>query len=318
MIRIHVHNAPNDPDFGITAAMFAETNHAVTLGTTKAEFDAAMAEAEALVTPANALLSLLPTDAPRLKLIFCTSAGLDRLAPFDWLPEGVALLNNRGTHGARAGEYVAMAMLMLSARMPALIAAQQGQRWEKHYSSILAGRRVAVLGTGSLGSAAGRQARHFGMPTIGIRTAAISHPDFDAVAPVSELDAILPEVEFLVLAAPLTAATNNLLDRRRLGLLPKGAKVINIGRGALVDQEALCDLLDDGSLGGAVLDVFNPEPIAPGHRLWTTRNLVITPHVAADDPATYARDSVRIFLDNLAAFQAGQKMPNRFDTERGY
>ena len=81
-----------------------------------------------------------------------------------------------------------------------------------------------------------------------------------------------------MLACPLTDATRGLIDRRRLSLLPRGAGVVNIGRGALIDQDALCDLLDDGHLSGAVLDVFTPEPIPPGHRLWSTRNLIISPH----------------------------------------
>ena len=89
-------------------------------------------------------------------------------------------------------------------------------------------------------------------------------------------------------------------------------------RGELLDQDALCDLLDSGHLSGAVLDVFTPEPIPPGHRLWTTPNLIISPHTAADDPATYNARSLDIFLENLRAWQRGEPLPNRFDTVRGY
>ena len=85
---------------------------------------------------------------------------------------------------------------------------------------------------------------------------------------------------------------------------------MNIGRGALLDQDALCDLLDNGHLSGAVLDVFTPEPIPPGHRLWTTRNLVISPHTAADNPATYNPRSLDIFLENLRAYRDGRPLPN--------
>lgn len=317
-MRIHVQNAENDPDFAVTAAMFGATAHTLSFGDTQAAFRAGVADAQALVTATGSLKRFYPCPAPALKLIYCTSAGLDRLAPFDWLPPDVALLNNRGVHATRAGEYTAMALLMLAGQMPALIAAQAAGRWEKRYASSLRGRSMAVFGTGDLGAAGGRQARHFGMRTTGIRTSVTPHPDFDRVIASADLDALLPELEFLLLAAPLTAATRGIITRSRLERLPKGACVINIGRGALIDQEALCDLLDAGHLGGAVLDVFTPEPIPPGHRLWTTRNLIITPHVSADDPATYAADSARIFLDNLAAFEAGQPMPNRFDTARGY
>jgi phosphoglycerate dehydrogenase-like enzyme len=318
MTRIHVHNAANEPSFAVTAAMFDGTGHTVSVGTTAEELRAGLLEAEALIAAATGLHTHFPCPAPHLKMIFCTSAGLERLAPYDWIPEGVALLNNSGTHSGRAGEYVAMAMLMLAAQMPALIKAQHEERWEKRYGSVLAGRSVAVVGTGGLGAAAGRQARHFGMNTTGVRTQAVPHPDFDRIVAAADIDTILPETEFLVLAAPLTPSSRGLISRQRLELLPKGAKIINVGRGALVDQDALCDLLDSGHLAGAVLDVFVPEPIPPGHRLWTTPNLVITPHVSADDPATYAKDSVAIFLENLAAHTAGKPMPNLFDTVRGY
>jgi phosphoglycerate dehydrogenase-like enzyme len=116
----------------------------------------------------------------------------------------------------------------------------------------------------------------------------------------------------------LTDATRGLFDRRRLELLPEGAGVVNIGRGELIDQDALCDRLDAGHLSGAVLDVFDPEPIPPGHRLWTTRNLIISPHTAADDPATYNPLSLDLFLENLRAWRDGRPLPNRYDIARGY
>jgi phosphoglycerate dehydrogenase-like enzyme len=138
------------------------------------------------------------------------------------------------------------------------------------------------------------------------------------VITVADLDHVLPRTEFLVLACPLTDATRGMIDRRRLNLLPRGAGVVNIGRGALIDQDALCDLLDDGHLSGAVLDVFTPEPIPAGHRLWTTRNLIVSPHTAADDPNTYNARSLDMFIDNLRAWREGTAMPNLFDTARGY
>ena len=124
--------------------------------------------------------------------------------------------------------------------------------------------------------------------------------------------------EFLVLACPLTVVTRNLLDRRRVALLPAGAGVVNIGRGGLLDQDALCDALDDGHLSGAVLDVFDPEPVPPGHRVWTTPNLIVSPHTSADDPATYYPRSLDCFFADLRALREGQPMPTLVDTARGY
>jgi phosphoglycerate dehydrogenase-like enzyme len=151
-----------------------------------------------------------------------------------------------------------------------------------------------------------------------VRTQAVPQAGCTRVVATAELDAVLPTTEFLLLACPLTPATHHLMDRRRLALLPAGAAIINIGRGALIEQEALCELLDSGYLSGAVLDVFTPEPVPPGHRLWTTRNLVMTPHVSADDPATYNPVSLDIFFENLREWQLGRALPNQVLVERGY
>ncbi len=175
-----------------------------------------------------------------------------------------------------------------------------------------------MVGLGSLGGAAAMQAAQFGMQVTGVRATGRAHPHCAEVVTTADLDSVLPRTEFLVLACPLTDATRGLLDRRRLQLLPRGAGLVNIGRGALVDQDALCDLLDSNHLSGAVLDVFTPEPIPPGHRLWATRNLIISPHTAADDPNTYNPRSLDLFFDNLRAWSERRPMPNLFNPARGY
>ena len=324
-MRIHVQNLPEDSHFTITQAQWdeacaraGESGHQVSFADTTETGRKAMRDAEAVVTQASAAKPLFPADAPALKMVFCTSAGLDRMVPLDWLPPGVELLNNRGAHGGKAGEFGIMAILMLANKMPILLANQREQRWEKHHASVLAGRRVTVVGLGALGAGTAANAKLFGMDVTGVRTRPEPHPSCDRVVGVDTLDQVLPDTEFLVLATPLTDATRNLLDASRIALLPKHAGVINVGRGGLVEQDALCDALDSGRLAGAVLDVFVPEPVPPGHRLWTTRNLVMTPHCCADDPSTYNPASLDIFFKNLAAYRAGQPMPNRFDPERGY
>jgi phosphoglycerate dehydrogenase-like enzyme len=158
----------------------------------------------------------------------------------------------------------------------------------------------------------------FGLPVTGVRTHAAPHPDCHEVITPAELDRVLPTTDYLALAAPLTPATHGMLDRRRLGLLPQGAGVVNIGRGGLLDQDALCDLLDSGHLSGAVLDVFTPEPLPEGHRMWTTPNVIISPHTSVDEPSSYNPLSLDLFFENLRARRDGQPMPNVFDTTRGY
>jgi glyoxylate/hydroxypyruvate reductase A len=326
-MRIHLQNAADDPLFDFSRAMWDAaasrapdigSGHSVSIGATAAEFTAAMRDAEALVTGASVISALFPCEAPRLKLIFLANAGLDRLAPFTWLPPGVVLMNNRGTHAVKSGEFAIMSILMLANRIPAMVTHQRAGVWRKLWGSALGGRTVTIVGLGTLGGAAAEHAARFGMRVIGVRANPAPHPSCERVVGPDALDGVLPETDILVLACPLTAATRGLIDRRRLSLLPHGAGLVNIGRGALLDQDALCDLLDDGHLSGAVLDVFTPEPIPPGHRLWTTPNLIISPHTAADDPATYNPRSLDIFLDNLRAWRDGMPLPNQFDIGRGY
>ena len=333
-MRVHVQNPPGEALFAITPARWDAAlrrhgspnhggDHVVTFADDDAGFAAAIRDAEILVTWTKQVRArLIGADlralAPRLRAVSCTSAGLDRLAPFDWLPDGVHLLNNRGAHAAKAGEFALMALLMLAAGMPRFAASQRAERWEPRFGSVLAGRRLAVIGLGTIGAAAARHARAHGMHVTGVRTRAEPHPDCDEVRATADLDAVLPQAEFLALCCPLTDATRGLLDRRRLSLLPPGAKVLNMARGAVWEQEAACDLLDSGHLDGCVTDVAVPEPLPPGHRHWRTPGMTVVPHVSSDDPATYNDRTLDILLANLDAIRDGRPPPNRVDPTRGY
>lgn len=329
-MRIHIQNHPKQPEvFGVSPAQWAEAlaragqdkaGHVVTFGMTDAEFDAVAAEIDILVSGPAAIKRLLPKlqpdQAPALKMIFSVAAGVDTL-PADQMPP-VPYVNNRGAHAEKAGEFVAMALLMLAGGMPGMIADQQNKVWGQRFTRGLRGRSVTVFGLGAMGGAGAEQAKHFGMKVTGLRTKPAPHPGCDRVLPTDQFDALLPETEFLVIAAPLTPATRKILDARRIALLPRGAAVVNIGRGPLVDQEALCDALDSGHLSGAVLDVFDPEPVPAEDRVWTTKNMIMTPHVSVDDAESYVPRSLDIFFANLAAFQAGAPLLTPVDFSKGY
>jgi glyoxylate/hydroxypyruvate reductase len=326
-MRIHLQNPTGETPFAFSLPMWEAAaeragdigrGHSVTIGTSRTEFATAMRDAEALITDTGTVSRNFPCDAPHLKLLFVTSAGLDGLAPFSWLPPGATLMNNRGTHATKSGEFGIMSLLMLANRIPRMVTLQRAGKWRAIWGSVLGGRSVTIIGLGTLGGAVAEHAARFGMVVTGVRSNPALHPHCARVVGTTSLDEVLPGSEFLLLACPLTAATRNLLDRRRLGLLPPGAGVVNIGRGALLDQDALCDMLEQDRISGAVLDVFSPEPIPAGHRLWSTPNLIISPHTSADDPATYNPRSLDIFMNNLHAWRDGQPLPNRFDTARGY
>ncbi|WP_284945836.1 D-2-hydroxyacid dehydrogenase [Acidisoma cladoniae] len=328
-MRIHIQNPAEPSVFTVTPSQWSEAmhragqdhaGHTVSFGTTEAEFKAAAPGIEVLVSGPGPLKPLIPAmqpdHAPALRLIFSVAAGIDTL-PRDALPP-VPFLNNRGAHTEKAAEFVIMALLMLTNGMPDCIEDQRNHRWEQRFTRGLRGRRLTVLGLGQMGGASAEQAAHFGMRVTGIRHTPAPHPACESVVGMDALDAVLAETEFLLLSCPLTDATRRILDRRRIALLPQGATVINIGRGPLIEQEALCDALDDGHLAGTILDVFDPEPVPEDDRVWTTRNLVMTPHVSVDDIVTYIPRSLDIFWANFAAFEKGAPLLTPVDFKKGY
>ena len=329
-MRIHIQNHPRQPAvFLVTPEQWADAaaragasgqGHVVSFGASEAEFAPVAAEVEAVIAGPAALKHMLPAlqpdRAPALRLIFSTSAGVDGLAGAEMPPAPFA--NNRGAHAEKAGEFVIMALLMLANGMPECIEDQKNRHWGQRFTRGLRGQRLTVLGLGAMGGAAAEQAAHFGMRVTGIRSTPQPHPACERVLGMEGLDEVLPETDFLLLSCPLTPATRRILDRRRIGLLPHGAGVINIGRGPLIEQDALCDALDAGKLAGAILDVFDPEPVPSGDRIWQTRNTVMTPHVSVDDAVTYIPRSLDIFFANLEAIERGAALVTPVDFSRGY
>jgi phosphoglycerate dehydrogenase-like enzyme len=314
-----INPAATDP-FAITEAQWRAAHQragnppgTIAIATADADLTAALAAADTIITGPSILARILTQPMPRLDTVFLTAAGVDRLAGRPW-PAGVRLLNNRGVHGPKLREYMLWALLALHLRAPSLAASQARRRWEPIFTPAIAGSRLTVVGTGDLGGAAAGAGHALGMRVTGISRQARPHPDCARVLPTAALDSVLPETDALVLACPLTPSTRGLLTARRLALLPRGAHVINVGRGALLDQAALIASLASGDLGGAVLDVTDPEPPPPDDPLWTAPNLILTPHVAADDPLTYSDASLDLFFATVDEANP----PNLVDLTLGY
>jgi len=282
------------------------------------DWDAVRDEVEVVVAPPYRIKEIDLFAAPKLKLVQSTWAGMDGLYPFAMIPPDVLLMNNRGVHGKRAGEFCAMAILMLTNKMPLFSTQQREQRWAREIGCLASAKRLTVVGLGAIGTEAARWGKKFGMHVTGVRHGSETHPDCDVTVAFERIDEVIPAADILLLACPLTPKTKNLLSRSRIMAMPAGAGVINVGRGLLVEQDALCDALAADHIGGAVLDVFAVEPIPPGDRIWTTKNVVITPHMSADDPARYNADTLAIFFENLAAFLEGRTPLTAVDRVKGY
>jgi glyoxylate/hydroxypyruvate reductase len=261
----------------------------------------------------------LRRGAPRLKLVHCTSAGVERYLPLDWLPRGAKFTNSSGIHGEKARDYAAMALLMLNAQMPLFIASQRERRWAPRLTPPIAGKRVLVVGMGRLGCAVASAAGALGAEVEGISRHGRS---VDGVARVSRIDALAERVrtcDFLVLCCPLTEETRGLLDAGLIHGMKRGAGVVNMARGQVVVTADLLEALHSGQLGGAVLDVFDTEPLPPDAAVWDATNLILTPHISCDMPTGYIGKSMKILARNLARLRAGeQELENEVDAGLGY
>ncbi len=281
-----------------------------TISTNLAGFHSAIGEVDVLVGwefPRDDLARI----APNLKWIHFWGAGIEHVMPLDWLPKGVAVTNNSGVHAPKAGEYMTMAILMLSNRIPTLVSDQHEARWNELYSTRVGGKTLAVIGVGQMGGTGARRAKQLGMHVLGVRRSARPHRYVDEMFGVDELDQVLPRADFVLIAAPLTAETRGFIGRRQLDLMKPHCGLINLGRAQVVDYDALMDKLHRGELSGAILDVFDPEPLPSDSPLWSTPNLIMTPHVASDDEEEYMPRTVDLVFDNIRRHLAGRPIRNQ-------
>jgi phosphoglycerate dehydrogenase-like enzyme len=266
-----------------------------------------LAEVE-LVVPylrTRALLpDLLAAGGGRLRAIQLLSAGVDWL--IGRVPRHVVVYNARGVYDAPLAEWAVGAILAMQRGLIGSRDAQGRHDWEAIEPPELLGRRVVILGIGAIGTAIADRLRPFGVEIAGVgRTAR------DGVHGLTDLDDLLAKADVLVNMLPLTTETAGLLDRRRLGLLPEGALVVNAGRGRTIETAALVTELRSGRLRAA-LDVTDPEPLPPDHPLWELPNALITPHMAGDSPGSTARAFV-LAGDQIRRLAAGPPLINEVE-----
>jgi len=259
--------------------------------------------------------ALVPT--PRLRWIHVTSAGAEFLMPLRDRLAGVAVTNTRGIHGAPIAEYVMAAMTMLHSDFPGFFRAQQAQRWARRPVGTLQGQTLVVVGLGAIGSEIAARASAFGMRVVGVSHGGAPVSGCERVYPAAQLERALADADFVAVVTPLTDATRGLVGARAFAALKPGARLVNVARGGVVDEDALLAALRNGTLVGACLDVFAEEPLPPGHPFWSLPSVIVTPHIAGyrED---YVERALDVFAENLARFEAGMPLRNAFDLARGY
>jgi len=248
------------------------------------------------------------THLPRLKTIQILSAGADNIIPF--IPPGVTLCNARGAHTPATAEWTAGVIIASIRNFPRFAAGQQAGHWDPAQSDLVAGKRVLIVGYGSIGEAVER--RLAGWEVAIDRVARHAR---DGVHPIDELPAILPTADVVVILVPATEETRRLVNAEFLKTMKDGALLVNAARGVIVDTDALLAELASGRLKAA-LDVTDPEPLPDGHPLWSAPGLLLTPHVGGAVRGSRER-AYRVVADQLARLASGQPLLNVIGAE-GY
>jgi phosphoglycerate dehydrogenase-like enzyme len=261
-----------------------------------------------------ALISQVVACLPELRWAQCTWAGVEPLLR-PGMRRDYTLTNVRHVYGPQMSEYVFGYLLLIERGMLSRWQAQQAGRWDTTLPGTLRRKTLGLLGVGSIGAHLAGTARHFGMHVRGYTRFSESCPDVGAYFHGEALSEFAAGLDYLVCVLPGTNATRHLVDASLLAALPPHAWLVNIGRGSAVDEAALVAALEAGRLGGAVMDVFQQEPLPPEHPLWRTPNTFITAHVAAKN---YLPDIARLFCENYLRFLLGEPLRGQVDFELGY
>jgi phosphoglycerate dehydrogenase-like enzyme len=270
--------------------------------------------------------------APRLTWVHSATSGVERALTPASRGRGLVVTNARGVFSRPIAEYVVMMILAVSRRLPQLLELQRERTWQPLEGTELRDVTVGIVGFGSIGRTVATLVSSFGCRVVAVRrhseldstprSASDEEPlvadlRLDQIGGPETLPELLSESDFIVLAAPLTPETEDLINAETLALVKPGAWLINVARGRLIDERALLRALRDGHLGGAVLDTFRDEPLPPMSSFYDQPNVIVTPHTAWSSGRVLDR-SVELFCDNLRRFAGGEPLLNVVDPDAGY
>ena len=286
----------------------------VTVADDEAALIAAIPDAELLLISDNLytaeLARCLRVQGPNLRWMQLLSSGYDAVARHG-LPPGVILTNAGDAYAPTVATHAIALLLGINRQLPTFLAAQVRGHWQRGLgarNAVPFKSTVAVIGFGAIGSEIGRLLRSLGARVIAVTRSGRIHPHADEAAPVGALEAILPRVDAVVIALAASEDSRHLIGASELALMKPTAFLVNIARGYVVDNFALADALRQGVIAGAGLDVTEPEPLPPGHPLWTAPNLIITPHMAGSGGMVVAERLAEIIGDNLARRLKGEPL----------
>jgi D-2-hydroxyacid dehydrogenase (NADP+) len=284
----------------------------------KQKFDSLLAWADVLfglMAPPRVI-----ARAPGLKWIQVISAGVDRWIETDVWKSKVLLTGVSGIHATPIGEFVMALMLMFAKNAPLAFKMMQTREWLRYPVQTLRGKTVGIVGLGHIGKEVARLSKTLGMSVVATRRTTRSAGktrDIDLLLPPARMKELLQMSDFVVLSVPLTPETRHIIGAAELKEMKPNARIINIGRGQLVDEEALIRALEGKQIAGAGLDVTYTEPLPEDSRLWSFDNVIISPHVSGG-MEDYLLQATAVFCENLRRYLDGKKLLNVVDRRRGY
>ncbi len=290
----------------------------------EAEWRNLLSQADILFDFDRTNLEELPDLAPKVRWIQATSSGIGktiRKLEYDIRMPDTVFTSARGVHAQPLAEFCFMVMFAFNKKLLLSLEYQRNKHWERFAGTDLRGRTMGIIGLGMVGQEVARVAQCFGMKVLGVKNniSNILAKDVfvDELYKPEKLPQVLSRSEYLILIAPHTPETEKMISAKELAMLPKGALLINIGRGALIDEPALVEALQSGHLRGAGLDVFETEPLPVSSPLWSMENVMVSPHSGS----TSDRENGRItdlFCTNIQHFLEGKPMINVIDTRKMY
>jgi phosphoglycerate dehydrogenase-like enzyme len=255
--------------------------------------------------------------AGRLRWIQASGVGVEWTIFPELLDSEVVLTNCRGVFDRTIPEYVLGLMLALAKDLVGTLAAQREHRWAHRPVGALHGGRAGIVGSGSIGRATARVLVAMGLRVTLVARTGRDDPEFGAIVGAGALREVVADADWVIVIAPLTAETRGLVDAGVIAAMPRSSRLINVGRGAVVDGPALAHALRDGTIAGAALDVFDREPLPAGDSFWSMPNVIVSPHMAGDVQG-WLGWFTGSFLANLRRWQTGQPLENVVDLRLGY
>jgi phosphoglycerate dehydrogenase-like enzyme len=284
------------------------------------ELSAAMDRSEALFLwdYRSQVVQEASSHARSLKWIHVAGVGVEAVLFKELVESGVILTNSRGIFDRAMAESAIGLMLMFAKDFRRTLRLQALHQWEYREPQMLQGKRLLVAGIGPIGRLVGRLARGLGMEVDGVgRSARPGDADFDRIASSEDMGGALGEADYIVIVLPLTEATRGLFGRTAFERMKPSAYLINLGRGAVIQEEELLAALERGRIAGAALDVFWEEPLNPAHQLWDLPNVIVLPHISGWYVG-WQEAAVGLFLDNLARWRRREPLLNVVDKQLGY